>query len=559
VVLDTSDDVTMRVGRDHRIEYVNRRAVEVTGIPFEEWIGKKLAELGFPAETFSEMEVSIQRVLDTGEPVTYENETDNLEGHRWYETIVVAQVDSTDSAAHVILTSRDITDRKHDEAELLRLATHDPLTGLANRASLLDEIERALRADRRSGRATAVVLLDLDHFKDVNDTMGHAAGDALLIAVARRLETVVRVGDLVARLGGDEFVVAMRDLEEPAEAVRAAGRLVEANREGFAPAGVELFATASIGVAIATETSDASDLIREADTAMYAAKDAGRDRVSVYNEDLRTAVATRLAVESDLRHALERGQLAVWYQPEIDLTTGTVTAVEALLRWHHPDGSVWTADRFIDVAEDTGLILDIGNWVLRQAATQAAKWAADRPDRPLTVRVNASALQLAEPGLLAAIDEALTASSLDPGLLCMEITETALLHQTTTAIANLAGIHDRGIALALDDFGTGYASLTYLRLYPVNVLKIDRSFITHLTTNDHDRQITAGIIALANALNITVTAEGVEHPDQAALLHQMGCPSAQGWLYSKALPVEDVTPLLDRAGPWTRLHEPAAE
>ncbi|MEI7779201.1 MAG: EAL domain-containing protein, partial [Actinomycetes bacterium] len=251
-----------------------------------------------------------------------------------------------------------------------------------------------------------------------------------------------------------------------------------------------------------------------------------------------------LRVEADLRHALARGQLAVWYQPEVNLVTGAVTAVEALLRWHHPDGNVWTADRFIDAAEDTGLILEIGDWVLRQACTQAALWASDRPDRPLTVRVNACALQLAGAGLLPAIDYALTASGLDPGRLCIEITETALLRQSATAASNLAGIHERGIGIALDDFGTGYASLTYLRVYPIDVIKIDRSFITHVATDDRDRKITAGIIALASILDIPVTAEGVEHRDQVAALLAMGCPTAQGFLYSKALPLEDVTALL---------------
>ncbi len=398
--------------------------------------------------------------------------------------------------------------------------------------------------------------MDLDRFKDVNDTLGHAAGDDLLIAAAARIETVMRAGDLVARLGGDEFVVVMRDLDDSADAARAAWRLVEAFRAPFTPGGAELYATASIGVAIATHTTDAADLVREADSAMYAAKGAGRDRASVFNEDLRAAVTARLAVEADLRHALERGQLAVWYQPEVNLATGAVTAVEALLRWHHPDGSVWTADRFIEIAEDTGLILDIGDWVLRQACAQGAAWALARPDRPLAVRVNASALQLAETGLLPAIDDALHSSGLDPALLCIEITETALLRQTPTAASNLDGIHDRGITLAIDDFGTGYASLTYLRQYPIDVIKIDRSFITDTTTDttntaDHAHRIVAGIIALAAILDITVTAEGVEQPDQAAHLRAMGCGSAQGWLYSKALPPEDLTRLLDHVSPHT--------
>ncbi len=676
-VLDQSRDTAVRIGLDGRFEFVNQRVTEVSGIPFEQWIGSTFTEMGYPVELTQSWDAHRRRAFATGELVTFEFEIDNAEGHRWYETTVAPEVGADGTIAHVIETSRDITDRRDVEVALLTsqsrleqaqhiasvgiwtldlatgevtrsdtlrlmqgtnptdpeldysesgrlftpeswlrfttatshiqetgvpydlelemvrpdgshgwmlvhgeavrdaagaivgvtgvalditdakaasaalelLATRDPLTSLANRATLLDEITRALSAGARSGRSTAILMLDLDRFKDVNDTLGHAAGDELLVSAATRIEQVVRASDLVARLGGDEFVVVMRDLEDPTEAGQAALRLVEAFRAPFALAGAELFATASIGVAIATETSDASDLVREADTAMYAAKAAGRDRASVFNDDLRVAVTTRMAVEAALRHALERGQLAVWYQPEVDLTTGTVTAVEALLRWHHPDGTVWTADRFIDDAEHTGLILDIGDWVLHQACAQGAAWALARPDQPLKVRVNASALQLAETGLLVAIDDALAARGLNPGLLCIEMTETALLRETTIAAKNLDGIRERGIGIAIDDFGTGYAALTYLRKYPIDVIKIDRSFITHLTTDDRDRKITTGIISLATILDITVTAEGVEHPEQATILREIGCPSAQGWLYSKALPPEDVTRLLDHVYP----------
>jgi EAL domain-containing protein (putative c-di-GMP-specific phosphodiesterase class I) len=260
-------------------------------------------------------------------------------------------------------------------------------------------------------------------------------------------------------------------------------------------------------------------------------------------------VITRLSIEADLRHALDRDQLVLWYQPEVSLTSGSVIALEALLRWRHPDGSLWTANRFVEAAEDTGLILDIGDWVLRQACIQGAAWAAARPDRPVTVRVNVSALQLAESGLIEAIDTALAASGLPARLLCVEITETALLRRTSAVIANLNAIHDRGISLAIDDFGTGYASLAYLNQYPVDLIKIDRAFITDPNAPDHDRRLVAGIIALARMLDIPVTAEGVEHRDQAAHLREMGCPSAQGWLYSAAVPPEKVLPLLDHIYP----------
>ena len=545
VVLDTSPDTTIRTGPDGRIEYVNRRAVEVSGIPYERWIGRTFEEMGYPAALAQLWQAHRHQVFSTGKQVTFEFDIDNEEGHRWYETTIAPGFDRNGTVALVIETSRDFTDRKTASDALQQLATHDPLTGLANRAALMDEIHRAVSAGLRSGCATAVLLMDLDRFKDVNDTLGHAAGDELLIAAAARVESTVRPGDLVARLGGDEFVIVMRELDDPTDAAPAALRLVQAFRTPFTIRGAELYSPASVGVAFGTPGQEEDDLLRQADTALYAAKEAGRNQVAVFNQELRAAIDWQLAVEAQLRHALARGQLAVWYQPEVDLTTGAVIAVEALLRWHHPDGTVWAAHQFVDVAEDTGLILDIGDWVLGQACHQAAAWAAASPARPITVRVNMSALQIAKADLLPTLDDTLTTSGVVPSLLCIEITETVLLRQSDTARDNLAGIHERGVRVAIDDFGTGYASLTYLNQYPIDVIKIDRSFVTDATLPGNDHRLVAGIISLATTLGITVTAEGVEHVEQAALLRTMGCPSAQGFLYSPALPAEQITPLLD--------------
>ncbi|MBK9741199.1 MAG: EAL domain-containing protein [Actinobacteria bacterium] len=467
----------------------------------------------------------------------------------WAEVSVGVLPQADGSVSQFLAQVVDITEQVTAESELVNLATHDPLTGLANRAALRDEITRALSAASRSGRLTAVLMIDLDRFKNVNDSLGHTVGDELLRAAAGRIEASVRGGDLVARPGGDEFVIVMRDLDSPSEAVRAAWRIVTDLRAPFKTTGTELSATASIGVALAGEASGADDLLREADTAMYLAKREGRDRVTVFNEELRVAASFRLATETHLRHALAENQLEVWYQPEVNLATGTLIAVEALLRWRHPDGEIYTADRFIDIAEETGIILDIGDWVIRSACTQAAAWQAARPDRPLTVRFNLSTLQVAEDGLLEAIDEAISASGADPRRLCVEITETALLRETATAHTNLVGIRQRGISIAIDDFGTGYASLAYLRDYPVDVLKIDRSFVADITISDQSRRIVTGIIALSDALGISVTAEGVEDHEQAIMLRDVGCPAAQGYLYSKAVPAEDISPLLDTTFP----------
>jgi len=545
VVLDNSGDGTMRLAPDLRLEYVNQRIVDLSGLPLDAWIGRSFTEVGYSEEEAASWERQGRRVFETGQPVIYQFEVATTLGDRWFEASASPEFAPDGSVAHVVATLRDVTDRRIAEKQLLQLATRDPLTGLVNRTALLDEITRALRAAARSGRSTAVLMIDLDHFKYVNDSLGHAVGDELLQAAARRLQEVVRGGDLVARPGGDEFVIVMRDLDDHADAVRAARRLVTAFRDPISAHDTELYTTASIGIAVASDESEADDLVREADTAMYVAKAEGRDRVSMFNEELRAAVTSRLSLEGNLRPALERDELAVWYQPEVGLASGSVIAVEGLLRWHHPDGRLRTAAEFIDIAEETGLILDIGDWVLQEACSQAARWAAIRPGRPISIRVNLSALQLAEAGLLDAVDAALDASGLDPGLLCLEITETALLRETSTVRENLDGVRERGIAIAVDDFGTGYASLAYLRKYPVDVLKIDRSFITDLTTDDYDERLVAGIVALAHRLGMSVTAEGVERDTQADLLRELGCESAQGFLFSKAVPPGEIDALFD--------------
>jgi diguanylate cyclase (GGDEF)-like protein/PAS domain S-box-containing protein len=531
-VLNNSSDLVVQVDRQLRIRFVNQRLIALTGVPFEDWVGRTLADLGYQESEFDRATTTLEEVFATGEEGILEYHVDSPDGALWFDARMTPERAVDGSVAHVIVSSRDVTDRHLAEQRLVVLATTDPLTGLANRSTILSEIDLSLGAGDSAKLQTAVLLIDLDRFKNINDSLGHAVGDALLVAAGARLQGLVRAGDLVGRAGGDEFVVVMRGIRDPEEAQLAATGIVEAFRDPFRDDGRELFATATVGIALSGAESTSVDLLREADTAMYLAKNAGRDRTGVFNDDLRSAVSARLAVENDLRHALSRGELAVWYQPEVSLRTGRVVAFEALLRWSHHDGNVRSADSFIDVAEDTGLILDIGDWVLGQVFSQAAQWStAD----PVTVRFNLSALQLAEAGLLEAIDAALLTSGADPSLLCAEITETALLRQTTTVRENLLGLRDRGLRLAIDDFGTGYASLTYLREYPIDTLKIDRSFIANITTDQHSARLVAGIVCLAQSLAITVTAEGIETTEQARAAVDAGCPSAQGYLYSAAV------------------------
>jgi len=542
LLAENASDMVMRLSTSWNLEWVSDPVADVLGWTPPDLVGRAFDEFIHPDDR-----ARFGQVVADADPegaLSVEFRFRCADGtYRWVACRTRAKVDEDGVLVAVVGGLVDVADRKAAEEELSFSASHDPLTGLANRTMLLTEIDRALAAGQRSGRATALLMVDLDHFKNINDALGHAVGDDLLRTVAGRIAASVRSVDLVARHGGDEFVVLLRDLHDPSDALRLAERLVVESRAPVTAGGAELFATASVGIAVVLPGIDpvhgAVDLIREADTAMYAAKVAGRDRVAQFNEDLRRTVDDRLRMESELRHALARDELAVWYQPEIDLHDGTVRAAEALLRWHHPDGQLRVAAQFIEVAEDSGLILGIGAWVLTQACTDAARWAVENPLRRLVLRVNLSALQLCEPDLLSTLDAALAASRLDPGLLCMEITETTMLSDNSTVRGNLDGIRQRGVELAIDDFGTGYGSLTYLRRYPIDVMKIDRSFVKQIATDSNDRNLIAGVVALADRLGISVTAEGVETADQAGFLSSLGCAGAQGFLYSPALPIDE--------------------
>jgi diguanylate cyclase (GGDEF)-like protein len=446
--------------------------------------------------------------------------------------------------AHVIVVSRDITARRRAEEDLHRAARTDPLTGLANRTALVEDLEAALEASPGSSRLTAVLLVDLDHFKFVNDSLGHSVGDLFLQRAADRIRHCIGPADLVARHGGDEFVIVLHDLEGPGEATEVAERIIDRFRLPLVCEGTDVSTTASIGIALGGDGGrdhDAHDLVREADTAMFVAKDRGRDGYAVFDDSLHAAAQERFRIANELRSALGRQELAVWYQPEVDLADGRILAVEALLRWRHPSGVVYPAGRFIDIAAETGLIVDIGHWVLDQVCAQAARWGGGGP----TIRVNLAPRQLGHADLLDRLDEAVARHGIDGARLCVEITETALLHDNSTVRANLAGLSARGVAVAIDDFGTGYASLTYLRRYRIDVIKIDRSFVTHIADRDRDHAVAAAIVSLGHHLGMTVTAEGIEHPEQAEVLRSIGCGIGQGYLYGAAVPVEEIDARLD--------------
>jgi diguanylate cyclase (GGDEF)-like protein len=438
-----------------------------------------------------------------------------------------------------------IAERKRAEEALEHQAFHDALTGLPNRALFADRLEHALARADRQGKAVAVLFLDLDNFKVVNDSLGHAQGDALLVAVAERLRACLRIEDTGARLGGDEFTVLLEDVAGEAEAIAVAERIASALCVPVTLQGREVVVSASIGVALGHAHGGNKDLLREADLAMYRAKTSGKARCALFNPDLETRAVERLEMETDLRRALANDEFRVHYQPIVSVVDEGIVGVEALVRWEHPSRGLVQPLAFIPVAEETGLIIPIGRWVLEQACQQAHLWQQQHPRaNPLTVSVNLSARQLQAPNLIADVARALQLSGLAPEALELEITESVIMQDAEATDATLHALKAIGVRLAIDDFGTGYSSLSYLKRFPVDTLKIDRSFVDGLGHDSQDTAVVHSVAALARALDLSVTGEGVETRAQHTLLKQIGCERSQGFLYAKPAAAAEISVIL---------------
>jgi diguanylate cyclase (GGDEF)-like protein/PAS domain S-box-containing protein len=464
----------------------------------------------------------------------------------WFESVLTPILGREGEVVQLQSSSRDITERKRTEDELVRLAFHDELTGLPNRALLLDRIGQALAVTRRTRQSIAVLFIDLDGFKAVNDTIGHYAGDGTLVAVAERLTGMVRPGDTLARLGGDEFVMLCTGVDGVAGASIVASRVLHALNQPFTVYGRAIDLSASIGISVSSGVDDPARLVENADTAMHEAKRNGRNRYTVFDPEERSSTLTRLATEFALRRAVERGELRLHYQPELDLTTRQITGVEALVRWQREDGTLIPPGDFIPLAEETGLIVPIGKWVIEEACRQIQRWSAlgGRLATDLPVWVNLSARQLGEPDLVPTIQDAIRQSRISPSSICLEITESALMEDAEAAAAQLDQLRSLGISLGVDDFGTGYSSLAYLNRFPLDVLKIDRSFVSGLGSDPESETIVAAIIDLAHALGLIVIAEGVETEEQLLVLRRLECDQAVGFYFSRPLQPERLTELL---------------
>jgi diguanylate cyclase (GGDEF)-like protein/PAS domain S-box-containing protein len=548
LVQNASDLVTV-VDAAHRVVYQSPSVSRLFGHQPSELEGVALAELAHPDDVAT-IQVFLQRtVAGAGALVPLQWRMWHRDGTwRAVESIGMSLLHDK-SVRGVVLNTRDVSERTALEAQLTHQAFHDPLTGLANRALLRDRAEHALtRSHRRGQPPLALLFLDLDNFKTVNDSLGHGAGDSLLEEAARRLLACVRASDTVARLGGDEFAVFVEDPADDSGCTLVAERIIAALARPFTITGREVFIGASLGIATALDGDAADDLLRNADVAMYMAKTRGKGRYERFAPEMHAVALERIELETDLRRAIDQEQLTLHYQPIVILETGAITGVEALVRWQHPTRGLLPPAQFIGLAEETGLILPLGTWVLRAACHQAAQWRQRRGrTAPLAITVNVSGRQLQSPLFIDDVRSILAETGLEPHALILELTESVLTDQTDTVLGTLRALKTVGVRLAIDDFGTGYSSLSYLQRFPIDILKIAKPFVDEVmegANGTNGRALAQAVITLGATLAVRTIAEGIEMPQQLARLRELGCDLGQGFHFSRPLPPAELEAML---------------
>jgi diguanylate cyclase (GGDEF)-like protein/PAS domain S-box-containing protein len=527
---------------------VNRSLCEMIGYTEQELLASNFQAVTHE-DDLGDMMSQVGKLVE-GKDSTYQMELryNHKRGHVVWSLLSVTVIrDSLSNSVNLIFQIQDITDRKRAEERLLHEAFHDGLTGLPNRALFMDHLKLSVeRGKRRDDRLFAVLFLDLDRFKVINDSLGHMVGDQLLVGIARRLEICLRPGDTVARLGGDEFTVLLEDLMSVTEAIEVADRLQKALALPFNLNGHEVFTTVSIGIALSSTGYDRpEEVLRDADTAMYRAKMLGKARHEVFDKTMHARAMHLLQMESDLRRAIERKEFVLHYQPIVALETGTIRGFEALIRWQHPERGFVSPGEFIPIAEETGLIIPIGQWVLEEACRQIHEWQEQFPQYPpLQISVNLSGKQFNTSNLIDQVRRVLSETNVEPHSLKLEITESMVMENFETAIEMLNQLRTLGLELSIDDFGTGYSSLSYLHRFPISTLKIDRSFVSRMSDNNENAEIVRTIMMLARSLKMDVVAEGVETTDQLTQLAMLECEYGQGYYFSKPLDVAGAARLL---------------
>ena len=540
-LVQQSSDVVTVIDVDGVIFYQSEAIARVFGHSAADMKGRQLTDL-LDDESTSILADGIQRTMsESNRVIVVEVRLQHGDGHVGDTEIAITNLLGDENVGGIVLNSRDISERKALESQLVHQAHHDSLTTLANRALFRERVNETLQRGDEDYVGSAVLFLDLDGFKEINDSLGHASGDVLLTLVAHRLRASVRPTDMVARLGGDEFAILLEGAGQ-VDAHALAARILASLTSPFVVDGRELYVTASIGIA-STDISveESSQLIRNADLAMYRAKSSGGGSIEHYDPTLHTQLMDRMKFEEDLRRALGRGELRLFYQPIMDLRSGLPVGFEALCRWEHPTEGLVTPDRFIGIAEKTGLIQPIGRWVLHEACRQAMIWRSRHPEYGhLAVSVNISARQFQSDDLIDDVANALEETGLPAACLELEMTESVLFEHSEDNIEQLARLKALGVQVAIDDFGTGYSSLAYLHRFSVDVLKIDRTFIAQMTEGDGDTELVRNILQIGQSLHMVTIAEGIETEEQSQLVTGLGCELGQGYLYARPLPVADV-------------------
>jgi diguanylate cyclase (GGDEF)-like protein/PAS domain S-box-containing protein len=542
-LVEHSTDVVTVIGSDLLVKWQAPSLERVLGHAPETMIGRPLTELVHPDDARPVQRFLADSLENLGSHTLSARFSHAAGGWRAVETVVDNRLEDP-AVGGLVLNMRDVTVRKVLEDELRHQAFHDSLTGLANRPLFEDRLAHAIAIATRGGRAFAVLFLDLDDFKTINDSLGHARGDDLLRAVASRIRGILRPSDTAARLGGDEFALLIEVIDDEDEARMVARRILDALALPFSIGGHELRVTASVGVAMWAGGSGVEDLLRNADMAMYAAKAAGKASIRSFEPSMYRRVVERLELTGELRVAMEHHQFELDYQPIVELDSGRVVGVEALVRWQHPVRARIAPEQFIGLAEETGLIVPMGRWILHHACAQAREWQLAAPGHPLQLSVNVSTRQLHEPDFVDQVRDVLQETGLRPDSLALEITESLLLGDRATLVAQLEELKDLGLQIAVDDFGTGYSSLSHLRHFPIDILKIDRSFVDGIDRDAGKAKLVRGIVNLGDSLLLDVVAEGIEQQEQADEFRGMRLPLAQGFLFFPPLPAEKVAQLL---------------
>jgi diguanylate cyclase (GGDEF)-like protein/PAS domain S-box-containing protein len=526
---------------------VNGAVCALLGRPSAELVGRRWTEYSPPDEEPLWRALLAQLARDDD---TYADERRYVRPDGtvvWASTNVTLVRDESGKPLYFLAHFLDVSDQKLLESQLVHQALHDSLTGLPNRALLLDRLDHGLAGSRRRGTQLGVMFLDIDHFKMVNDALGHPAADVLLCQIASRLTDAIRLGDTVARIGGDEFVIVCDDIRA-LEIQEIASRVLESLGKPFSIGEQETTVTVSLGIALADDLATPETLLRDSDTAMYRAKERGRGCIELFDEALRLKAEQRSTMAAALHRALERDEFTVYYQPIVDVATGAMVSAEALLRWEHPDGVLVGPDEFIPLAEETGLIVPIGAWVLEQACQRLAEWQLVAP--MMTLAVNLSVRQMIAPNIVGLVADVIKRTGARPEGLCLELTESLFMRDVVHFGETLSQLKRLGVTLTIDDFGTGYSALSYLNRFPIDAVKVDRAFVVGLGKDPHASALVAAIVAMADALGIQATAEGVETDDQLTGLKNLGCTRAQGYIFAWPMPGAAMDKLISESCHW---------